>query len=128
MRIRNLCLAAIGLLLPALALADQGAVYVGAQVSEPVTPVDVRVDLRDLPTAPLWRPGMPVMEAHKRQFHAPGKLNTATSPARETAPDRLPELQQLWTAPASARSAPAAAASPSATAAPAFTRATRWWT
>lgn len=96
MRIRNLCLAAIGLLLPALALADQGAVYVGAQVSEPVTPVDVRVDLRDLPTAPLWRPGMPVMEAHKRQFHAPGKLNTATSPARETAPDRLPELQQLW--------------------------------
>ena len=44
------------------------------------------------------RCGVPACRSrrHKRQFHAPGKLNTATSPARETAPDRLPELQQLW--------------------------------
>ncbi|MEO7934940.1 MAG: pre-peptidase C-terminal domain-containing protein [Dokdonella sp.] len=68
----------------------------GVQVGEPVSAISIDVDLRDLPTAAAWRPGMPIKEAHKRQFFAPGRTDTSAPSWILTEPDRLPELQKLW--------------------------------
>ena len=68
----------------------------GVQVGEPVSAIGVDVDLRDLPVAPAWQPGMPIQEAHKRQFFPLNRPNPAAPASLQTAPDRLPELQQLW--------------------------------
>jgi PKD repeat protein len=68
----------------------------GVQIGEPVSAVSIDVDLRDVPVAAAWRPGMPIKEAHKRQFHAPDQLNVATPSWILTEPDNLPELQKLW--------------------------------
>ena len=76
-----------------LATAGHGA---AVQVGEPVTAVGVDIDLRDLPVAPTWHPGMPVQEAHKRQFFPLNRQNPSAPSWLQTAPDRLPELQKLW--------------------------------
>src|SRR3954463_3924689 len=68
----------------------------GVQVGEPVTAVGVDVDLRNLPVAPAWQPGMPILEAHKRQFFPLNHPDPSAPASLQTAPDRLPELQQLW--------------------------------
>jgi len=77
----------------------------GVQVGEPVTAIGVDIDLRDLPVAPAWQPGMPIQEAHKRQFFPLNRPNPSAPASMQTAPDRLPELQQLWNeqAPATGR-------------------------
>jgi len=91
----------LALLLPAAAVAaakadTAGTVHRGAQVGEPVTPVNINVDLRKLPVMPTWHPGMPIREAHKRQFHPLGRPSPATPASVPTVPDRLPELQRIW--------------------------------
>ena len=78
------------------ALAAEPSNSPGVQLGEPVSAVGIDVDLRDLPTAATWRPGMPIKEAHKRQFFPPDKLNTSAPSWILTEPDRLPELQKMW--------------------------------
>lgn len=68
----------------------------GVQIGEPVSAVGIDIDLRDLPIAAAWRPGMPIKEAHKRQFFPPNRINPAAPSWIVTEPDRLPELQKLW--------------------------------
>ncbi|MEP6882263.1 MAG: hypothetical protein ABI866_09730, partial [Dokdonella sp.] len=68
----------------------------GVQIGEPVSAVSIDVDLRDLPTAAEWRPGMSIKEAHKRQFFPPGRIDSSAPSWIVTEPDRLPELQKLW--------------------------------
>ena len=68
----------------------------GVQIGEPVSAVSIDVDLRDLPTAASWRPGMAIKEAHKRQFFPPQHVNSAAPSWLQTAPDGLPELQKMW--------------------------------
>src|SRR5260221_11753390 len=89
-------IALLGLLLPVLALADPPVDHLGVTVGEPVTPFDIHVDLRNQPKAPEWRPGMPIKEAHKRQFHAPNHPDASAPFDKPTLPDRLPELQKIW--------------------------------
>ncbi|TAH45280.1 MAG: PKD domain-containing protein [Gammaproteobacteria bacterium] len=72
------------------------SVSAGVQIGEPVSAVSIDVDLRDLPVAPAWKPGMAIKEAHKRQFFAPNRPNAALPSWIETSPDRLPELQSMW--------------------------------
>jgi hypothetical protein len=65
-------------------------------VAQPVTPHNIKVDLRNLPKAKTWRPGMEIKEAHRRQYTPlTGKLPHAPAD-RYAAPDRLPELQRIW--------------------------------
>jgi PKD repeat protein len=66
------------------------------EVGEPVTPISIDVDLRQLPVVPEWRAGMAIKEAHKRQFFPLDQRNPAAPAWMEAAPDRLPELQKLW--------------------------------
>jgi PKD repeat protein len=68
----------------------------GVQIGEPVSAVSIDVDLRDVPVAAAWRPGMPIKEAHKRQFYPPNRVNAAAPSWILTEPDNLPELQKLW--------------------------------
>jgi PKD repeat protein len=101
MNFRNCFMASTALALlmacqgPAFAAPAQG-VSNGVQVGEPVSAVGIDVDLRDVPVAAAWKPGMPIKEAHKRQFFPPNQINTATPAWIMTDPDRLPELQKLW--------------------------------
>ena len=76
--------------------ASETSVSNGVQIGEPVSAVGIDVDLRDVPVAAAWRPGMPIKEAHKRQFFPPDRINTAAPSWLLTEPDRLPELQKLW--------------------------------
>ncbi|MEO7251143.1 MAG: proprotein convertase P-domain-containing protein [Arenimonas sp.] len=103
MNFRNkVLIAALGLMLPIAVLAAPAKpltptkVYRGAQVGEPVTPISLNVDLRHLPVVPAWRPGMPIQEAHKRQFYPLDHANPAAPASFKAAPDRLPELQKIW--------------------------------
>ncbi|MBA8888706.1 hypothetical protein FHW12_002942, partial [Dokdonella fugitiva] len=75
-------------------LSRAGGAHV--EVGEPVTPISIDVDLRQLPVAPQWQPGMAIKEAHKRQFFPPDQRSPAAPAWMEAAPDRLPELQKLW--------------------------------
>jgi hypothetical protein len=68
----------------------------GVQVGEPVTPVGIDVDLRNLPVTEQWRPGQPIREAQRRVYH-PLDARAPHAPAEwATAPDRLGELQSIW--------------------------------
>jgi len=90
----------------ALSLLLTGAVHsAGVQVGEPVTAVGVDVDLRDLPVAQAWHPGMPVHEAHKRQFFPLNRKDPSAPASLQALPDRLPELQKIWDDQASGASA-----------------------
>ncbi len=65
-------------------------------VGQPVTPYNVKIDLRKIPKAKLWQPGMPIREAHRRQYFPIGTKLPHTPANRYAAPDSLPELQDLW--------------------------------
>jgi PKD repeat protein len=85
------------LAMPALAADTSGQdLQSGVQIGEPVSAIGIDVDLRDVPTAAAWRPGMPIKEAHKRQFFPPNHLDTSAPKWLQTAPDNLPELQKMW--------------------------------
>ncbi len=108
--------AAIMLLLPCAVTAAPLAGNKGKnpgrpQVGQPVTPHSVNVDLRTLPKAQPWKPGMPIREAHRRQYRAIGSVLPHAPADKPTATDRLPELQQLWDRSPNARRAKAAATS-----------------
>ena len=98
---KKLLIAALGLLLPVAAMAAppsgaSGHVYHGVQVGEPVSAVSLNVDLRNLPVAPTWHPGMAIHEAHKRQFFPLNRVSPAAPASVHAVPDRLPELQRIW--------------------------------
>ncbi|MCC7247331.1 MAG: hypothetical protein IT473_01780, partial [Lysobacter sp.] len=93
------------LLLPCVAIAapprnsqegDRGTVARGVQVGSPVTPYSSNVDLRNMPKAKPWQPGMPIREAHKRQYYPIGTKLPHAAANKPTAADRLPELQKKW--------------------------------
>ncbi len=102
---RALTIAAVTLLLPCVAFAasprgnqerNSGTFKRGVQVGAPVTPYSVNVDLRNLPRAKEWQPGMPIREAHKRQYFPIGTKLPHAPANKPTAADRLPELQKIW--------------------------------
>jgi len=110
----TLKVAALALLLPAMAIAAPPAGKPAAskqanpgrpQLGSPVTPHSINVDLRNLPTALQWKPGQPIREAHKRQYHPIDAVKPHAPANRPAAADKLPELQKLFddNAPASAR-------------------------
>ena len=65
-------------------------------VGSPVTAHSVNVDVRNLPKAEEWRPGMPIREAHRRQYTPLGSKLPHASENKATAVDRLPELQRIF--------------------------------
>ncbi|HWS26919.1 MAG TPA: pre-peptidase C-terminal domain-containing protein, partial [Xanthomonadales bacterium] len=68
----------------------------GVEVGEPVTPVEINVDLRNLPTVQDWRPGQPIKEAQRRVYR-PLDVRAPHAPSDwVTAPDRLGELQATF--------------------------------
>jgi len=102
---RALKVAAVTLLLPCVAIAapprnsqegDRGTVARGTQVGSPVTPHSINVDLRTLPKAKPWQPGMPIREAHRRVYRPIGAKLPHTPANRPTAEDRLPLRQKAW--------------------------------
>ena len=95
-KIHGLILVALLAIPPLASGSDAPMGSTGVQVGEPVSAVGIDVDLRDVPTAAQWRPGMPIKEAHKRQFFPPDRLDTSAPKWILTEPDRLPELQKMW--------------------------------
>ncbi len=65
-------------------------------VGSPVTAHSVNVDVRNLPKAEEWRPGMPIREAHRRQYTPLGSKLPHAPETKATAVDRLPELQRIF--------------------------------
>ncbi|MFZ5635760.1 MAG: proprotein convertase P-domain-containing protein [Pseudomonadota bacterium] len=78
------------------------------QVGQPVTPHSVNVDLRTLPKAQQWKPGMPIREAHRRQYRPIGSVLPHAPASKATAADRLSELQDMWDKSPNARRAKSA--------------------
>ncbi len=71
----------------------------GPQVGEPVTPVGINVDLRNLPVVQQWQPGDPIKEAQRRIYHPLEGRGDPSAPADwSTAPDRLSDLQATFDA------------------------------
>ncbi len=68
----------------------------GVQIGEPVTPVSIDVDLRNLPTTPEWQPGDPVKEAQRRVYYPLDARDPHTPPEWVTAPDLLAEAQAWY--------------------------------
>ena len=84
------------LLLPCAAMAAQPT---GAkanpgrpQIGQPVSAHNIAVDLRNLPKAKPWTPGMGIREAHRRQYTPIGSKLPHAPADKPTARDRLPEL------------------------------------
>ncbi len=65
-------------------------------IGNPVTPYSVNVDLRNLPKAAPWSPGMGIREAHRRQYTPIGSTLPHAAASKATASDRLGELQQIF--------------------------------
>jgi hypothetical protein len=65
-------------------------------VGNPVTAHSVNIDLRNLPKAREWQPGMPIREAHRRQYTPIGTRLPHAPENKPVARDRLPELQQIF--------------------------------
>ena len=108
--------AAIMLLLPCAAMAaplagDKAKNPGRPQVGQPVTAHNISVDLRNLPKAKPWTPGMGIREAHRRQYTPIGSKLPHAPANKPTSADRLPELQQLWDKSPDARRTKAAATS-----------------
>jgi hypothetical protein len=103
---KALKVAAVTLLLPCIAFAatprgnsetNRGEITVRrAELGAPVTPHSINVDLRKVPRAKEWQPGMPIREAHRRVYRPIGAKLPHTPNNRPTAKDRLPELQDIW--------------------------------
>jgi Proprotein convertase P-domain/Bacterial pre-peptidase C-terminal domain/Carboxypeptidase regulatory-like domain len=92
--------AVLMLLLPCAAMAAQPS---GTkpnpgrpQIGQPVSAHNIAVDLRNLPKAKPWTPGMGIREAHRRQYTPIGSKLPHAPADKPTARDRLPELQMLW--------------------------------
>ncbi len=66
------------------------------QVGHPVTPHSMNQDLRTLPKAKQWAPGMGIREAHRRVYRPIGSVLPHAPADKAAAADRLPELQKLW--------------------------------
>ena len=81
------------------------------QIGEPVTAHNISVDVRNLPKAKPWTPGMGIREAHRRQYTPIGSKLPHAPASKATAADRLPELQKLWDESPNARRAKVATAS-----------------
>ena len=99
------------LLLPCLAMAappgaDRGIASGPPQVGVPVTAYAIDVDLRKLPKATEWKPGMAIREAHRRQYMPIGNTLPHAPATKRTSTDRLNELQRIFddNVPVSARS------------------------
>jgi PKD repeat protein len=93
--------AAVLLLLPWAAMAagpkdDNARTVTRPMVGQPVTPHSMSTDLRNLPRAKQWTPGMGIREAHRRVYRPIGSVLPHAPADKATAEDRLPELQQLW--------------------------------
>jgi hypothetical protein len=82
----------------ALGAQSLGGQTGGVEVGEPVTPVEINIDLRAMPQAEQWQPGMGVREAHRRVYHPLDARNPAAPADWATAPDRLGDLQATWDA------------------------------
>ncbi len=109
---RAIKLALLTLLLPCVAIAappnaDRDAGSGPPQTGNPVTAHSINVDLRNLPKATEWKPGMAIREAHRRQYTPIGSKLPHAPANKPTASDRLPELQNLWDTSPSARRAKA---------------------
>lgn len=65
-------------------------------VGSPVTAQSINVDLRTLPKAQEWQPGMSIREAHRRQYTPLGAKLPHAPENKPTATDRLSELQQIF--------------------------------
>ena len=94
-------LAALLLLLPCAAMAapPKGVKVANPsrpQIGNPVTPYSANVDLRNLPKAGEWNPGMGIREAHRRQYTPIGTTLPHAPASKATASDRLSELQQIF--------------------------------
>ena len=93
--------AALLLLLPCAVMAapPKGGKTVNSsrpQIGQPVTPHSMNLDLRSLPKAKQWSPGMGIREAHRRVYRPIGSILPHASAEKAAAADRLPELQKLW--------------------------------
>jgi hypothetical protein len=93
--------AALLLLLPCAVMAapPNGAKPSNASrpmVGSPVTPHSINVDVRNLPKAEAWSPGMGMREAHRRQYTPLGAKLPHAPATKATASDRLNELQQIF--------------------------------
>ena len=92
--------AAIMLLLPCAVMAAPPtggkANSTRPQLGQPVTPQSMDTDLRNLPKAAPWSPGMGIREAHRRVYRPIGSVLPHAPASKATAADRLPELQKLW--------------------------------
>ena len=92
--------AAIMLLLPCAVMAAPPtggkANSTRPQLGQPVTPQSMNTDLRNLPKAAPWSPGMGIREAHRRVYRPIGSVLPHAPASKATAADRLPELQKLW--------------------------------
>ncbi len=90
--------AALMLLLPCAAMAapPKDSNTSRLQIGQPVTPYSMSTDLRNLPKARQWAPGMGIREAHRRVYRPIGSTLPHAPADKPTAEDRLPELQQLW--------------------------------
>ncbi len=77
------------------------------QIGQPVTAHSFSTDLRNLPKAKQWTPGMGIREAHRRQYTPIGSKAPHAPADKPTAADRLSELQNLWDSSPNARRAKA---------------------
>ena len=70
---------------PARVARALGEFFAGLdQRPEDILSTTFDIDLRDLPVTAAWKPGMPIKEAHKRQFFA-AYLGSRTARARTEA-------------------------------------------
>ena len=100
-------LAAFALLMPCMAFAagprttrevepERPERAARPQLGAPVTPHSIDIDLRVLPKAAQWKPGMPIREAHRRQYFPLGSTRPHAPADKPVAADTLSELQSLW--------------------------------
>ncbi|MBX3712525.1 MAG: proprotein convertase P-domain-containing protein [Lysobacter sp.] len=91
---------ALTLLLPCAAMAAQPSGTAPnpgrPTIGQPVTPQGTNVDLRNLPKAQPWNPGMGIREAHRRVYRPLDSEAPHAPVDKPTARDRLNELQTIW--------------------------------
>ena len=92
--------AALSFLLPCAAIAAQSQASqlrtVRPQVGSPVSAHSIGVDIRNLPRAKEWHPGMAIREAHRRQYTPIGTRAPHAPENKPVARDRLNELQAIY--------------------------------
>jgi len=90
-----ICTVVVFSVFPGVSQAEDSKVLLrGAEVvGGPVTPVEINVNLRDLPLAETWHPGDPVREVPRR-FYSSDKTPVTPQPG---SPDPLVDLQRSYT-------------------------------